>query len=203
MVSSTLRMKAESSTMSTRVLLEGVDAMAGLCDRLSRLRSDELLDRFGELILLHRLGKEGDRTFLKGAVAMFCAGARSDHHNRNASRGRALAELSHEFVAGHARHFEVGDDQVAAVLRDKFGGFETVRSKHDPVAGFFEHAADELADADGIIGNDYDAFVLDAINGVGGDSALSHGSGARSEDSGGAVGCGDGLALAGFEGDHA
>src|SRR5262249_48389935 len=130
--------KAESSTISTRVLLEEV-AMAGFAcgsgNRLRGLRSNELLDGFGELIFLNWFGEESYGAFLDGAIAMFYASTRSDHHHGNAARGRALAELGHEFVTGHARHFEVGDDQMTAVLGDEFGRFETVGSEHDAVAG--------------------------------------------------------------------
>src|SRR5215470_5649542 len=90
--SRTLRMKAESSTISTRVLLEGV-AMAGFgCgsgNRLRGLRSNELLDGFGELIFLNWFGEESYGAFLDGAIAMFYASARSDHHHGNAAGGRA------------------------------------------------------------------------------------------------------------------
>ena len=62
MVSRTLRMKAESSTIRTRnFLLATTGAM--VCstrpEHGSRcLRSDELFDRGDELIFLHRLGEE-------------------------------------------------------------------------------------------------------------------------------------------------
>src|SRR5262252_9323350 len=65
-VSRTLRMKAESSTISTRVLVEGV-AMAGFRagsgNRLRGLRSNELLNGFGELIFLDWFGEEGNGAF--------------------------------------------------------------------------------------------------------------------------------------------
>ena len=86
---------------------------------MRRLHANELLDGFGELIFLNRLGEESDRAFLNGAIAMLGARARRDNHDRDAARRGALAQLNHELVTGHARHFEVGDDQMAAVLRDQ------------------------------------------------------------------------------------
>src|SRR2546430_855786 len=116
MFSSTLRMKVESSTTSTRSFLEGVTMLLlrhGR-NRAWRLRSHELFDGRDQLILLYRLGKESGSAFLHGAVAVLGASARSHHHHRNAARGRALAQLHHEFVTRHARHLQVGNDQMAA-----------------------------------------------------------------------------------------
>ena len=86
---------------------------------------------------------------------------------------------------------------------DEFGGFEAVGGELHAVAVLFEHASDEFADADGVVGNDDDAFVFDAVDGVGGDRAACDGFGARSED---ARGAGAGLqraAFVGLGGDHA
>src|ERR1700722_13743262 len=117
---------------------------------------------------------------------MFFSGARGHHQNGDAFGGRRLAQLSHQFVAGHARHFEVGYDQVAAVLGDEFGGFEAVGGQFYAVAVFLQHAADKFADADGVVGDDDEAFLVDAIDGFLGDGAAGHGGGARSENARGA-----------------
>src|SRR5206468_1489259 len=91
---STLRMKVESSTTSTRIFFEGVD-MVQLRHRRGarRLRSDELFDGRKQFIFLYRLGQEGGSAILYGAVAMLGAGARGYHHHRNAAGGRTLAQL--------------------------------------------------------------------------------------------------------------
>src|SRR6267143_6323759 len=128
MVSSTLRMNAESSTMSTRNFLLGV-AITGLRHRndwAGRLRSYELFHCFNQLIFLNGLCQERRRAFLHRALAMFRARARSDDHHRNPACRRALTQLHHQFVASHARHLEVRDDQVAAVLRHDLGGFQSI-----------------------------------------------------------------------------
>src|SRR5215467_1881558 len=97
MFSSTLRMKVESSTTSTRIFLEGVAIvlLRHWSDRARRLRSHELFDRSDQLIFLHRLGQESGGAFLHRAVAVLGAGARRDHHDRNTPCGRALAQLDH------------------------------------------------------------------------------------------------------------
>jgi hypothetical protein len=85
-----------------------------------------LFDSSDQLIFLNRFGQECGGAFLYGAVAMLSTRARGYDHDGNATRRRALAELNHELVSRHTRHFEVGDDKMAAVLRDQFGGFETI-----------------------------------------------------------------------------
>src|ERR1700687_2742519 len=101
MVSRTLRMKAESSTTSTRNFLLGLGAIADLRHRYRLvvcLRSHKLFDRCNQLIFLYGLGQKCHGAFLDGAVAMLCAGARGDHHDRNTARRGTLAQLHHELV---------------------------------------------------------------------------------------------------------
>src|SRR5579883_1372933 len=172
-------------------------------DRACRLRSHELFDGGEELIFLHRLGEEGGCAFLHGAVAMLRAGARSDHHHGNSFGCRALTELSHQFIPGHAGHFQVGDHQMAAVLADEFGGFQTIGGELHAVAVLFQHAADEFADADGVVSDNNDALLVDAIDGFGGDRAASDGGGAGSKDARRAGAGLDGSAFVWFRGDHA
>src|SRR5207244_4435458 len=123
--SRTLRMNEESSTTRTRNFLLTV---AIVCLRYrrygpGRLRSDKLFDRGNQLILLHRLGQECRGAFLHRAIAMFCTRARRNHHNGNAARRGALAQLHHQLVSRHPGHFEVGNDEVTAVLRHGLRGF--------------------------------------------------------------------------------
>src|SRR5256885_744554 len=113
---------------------------------------------------------------------MLGTGAGSDHHDGNAARRGALAQLHHELVAGHAGHFEVGDDEMTAVLGDKLGGVQAILGEYYAIAVLLEHAADKFADADGVVGDDNNAFVLDAIDGLGGNSAASHRFRTGSED---------------------
>src|SRR3989440_4211594 len=72
------------------------------------------------------------------------------------------------------------------MLCDELGGFETVRSQLHAVAVLFEHATDKLANADGIVGDDDDAFVLHAVDGFARNRALGDGCGTWRENSGGA-----------------
>ncbi len=206
MDSSTLRMKAESSTTSTRNFLTGAVTIIRLSnrhDRACRLRSHKLFDGGEKLVFLDRLGEESGSAFLHRAVSMLGAGARSYNHHRNSFGGWALAQLGHQLVAGHARHFEVGDDQVAAVLGNEFGGFQTVGGKFHAIAILFEHAANKFADADGIVGNDDDALLVDAIDGVAGNGAASDGGGTGREDAGSAGTGLDGAALVRLGRNHA
>src|SRR5271154_4091054 len=103
MVSRTLRMNAESSTTRTRnFLAAGVGMIFYLGDRDERsrdLRSHEFFHGGDELIFLHGLGQESRGAFFHRAIAMFFAGAGGDDQHGNAAGGRALAQLSHQFVA--------------------------------------------------------------------------------------------------------
>src|ERR1700674_3451113 len=165
--SRTFRMNVESSTTSTRNFLLGV-AIVRLRHRnggARRLRSYELFDRRDQLIFLHRLCQEWPGAFLHRAVAMFRPRARGNDHHGNAPRRRTLAQLHHQFVTSHARHLEVGDDQMAAVLGHQFGGFESVRRQFHAVSVLLQHPADEFAHADRVVRyNDY-ALLLDAVDG--------------------------------------
>src|SRR5215469_3576517 len=89
------------------------------------------------------------------------------------------------------------------MLRDKLGGFEAVGSKFHAVAVLFEHAADEFADTNGVVGDDDDAFLIHAVDGFGGDGAASDGSGTGSKNARSAGGGLHRAALAGVSGDHA
>src|SRR5271154_208157 len=206
MVSRTLRMNAESSTTRTRNFLVAGGGMIYLRYRYERsrdLRSHELFYGGDELIFLHGLGQESRGAFFHRSIAMFFAGARSDHQHRDAPCGGPLAELGHQFIAGHARHFEVGDDQVAAVLRNEFGGFETVGGEFDAIAVLLEHASDEFAHADGVVGDDDQTFLLDAVDGFARDSSTCYRRRTRSEDAGGASVGLQGATFGGLGGDHA
>src|SRR6266852_4301330 len=204
--SRTLRMNAESSTIKTRNFLLAAGAIARLRHRYGRacrLRSHELFDRSKQLIFLHRLGQKRCSAFFYGAVAVLGPGARGDDHDGDAARRRALPQLHHQLISGHARHFEVRDNKVAAVLRNEFRGFQAIGGQLYAIAVLFEHAAHKFAHADGIIGDDNDALVLHAIDGFGGNRAASDCRGARSENARGRCGSLQGAALARFRGYHA
>src|SRR6267143_3210720 len=166
MVSSTLRMNAESSTIRTRNFLVGV-AIVRLRHRnngAGRLRSYKLFHRRNQLIFLNWLGQERRGAFLHRAIAMFRARSGSDHHHWNPARRRVLPQLHHQFVPGHARHLEVGDNEMAAVLRHEFGGFHSVGRQFHAITVLLEHAADELAHADGVVRHDDYALLLDTVD---------------------------------------
>src|SRR5262249_49601811 len=134
---------------------------------------------------------------------MLCARTRGDHHDRNAAGRRALAELDHEFVAGHARHFEGGDDQMAAVLSDQLGGLQAVGGELYAGPGLFPPSSEEFAHGDGVVGDDDNALVFHAVDGVGGNGAASDGLGTWSEDPRRTGVCLQGPTLGRFGGDHA
>src|SRR5437016_6309008 len=189
--SRTLRINRESSTTSTRIFLLGV---AIVClphrrDGARRLRSYELFDRRDQLILLDRLGQECRGAFLHRPITMLCPRARRNDHYGNSPRRGALAQLHHQFVAGHARHFEIGYDQMAAVLRHQFGGLESIRRQFHPVSVLLQHSADEFAHADGIVGHHDHALLLDAVDGLGRNASARNGHRARRKDSRGAGAC--------------
>src|SRR5256714_1336807 len=189
--SRTFRINMESSTTSTRIFLLGV---AIVClrhrrDGARRLRSYELFDRRDQLILLDRLGQECHGAFLHRTIAMLCPRARRNDHHGNSPRRRALAQLHHQFVAGHARHFEIGYDQMAAVLRHQFGGLESIRRQFHPVSVLLQHPADKFAHADGIVRHHDHALLLDAVDGLGRNASARNGCRARRKDSRGTGAC--------------
>src|SRR6202165_3551837 len=167
--SRTLRMNVESSTTSTRnfLLVVAIVRLRYRSDGARRLRSDELFNRRDQLILLHRLGQECGGAFLNRAIAMLCPRARCNYHHRNSPRRGALAQSHHQFVTRHPRHFEVGNDQMAAVLRHQFGRFESIRRQFHAVPVLLEHAANEFAHADGVVRHHDYALLLDAVDGLG------------------------------------
>src|ERR1700730_15152597 len=98
MVSRTLRMKAESSTTSTRNFLLVLGAIADLRHRYGLaccLRSHKFFDFCNQLIFLYGLGEECDGAFLHSAIAMLGTSARGYDHDRNTARRGALAQLHH------------------------------------------------------------------------------------------------------------
>src|SRR5712664_3520300 len=167
--SRTFRINAESSTTSTRnfLLMVAMVCLRYRHDGARRFRSYKLFDRRDQLILLDRLGQECSGAFLHRAIAMLCPRARRNDHHGNAPRGRALAQLHHQFVTCHAWHFEVGDNQMAAVLRHQFGRFQSVRRQFHPVTVLLKHSADEFAHADRVVRHHDYALLLDAVDGLG------------------------------------
>ena len=121
---------------------------------------------------------------------MLCARSRGDHHHGNPARRGALAQLHHQFVARHTGHFEVGNDQMAAVLGHQVCGFEPVRRQFHPVAVLLQHPADEFAYADGIVRHHDYTLLLNAVDGFGRNASACNRCRARSEDS-----CGAGASL--------
>src|SRR6476620_4453903 len=97
---STLRMNAESSTISTRVFLLRVIcyetfllSCGRLFQRLSRRTANELSHRSNKLVFLHRFGQERHCSFFHCPVTMLGAGPRGDHHHRNVAGLRILPQM--------------------------------------------------------------------------------------------------------------
>src|SRR5216683_7430675 len=204
-LSRTFRMNAESSTTSTRnfVLVGAIVRLRYRRDRARRLRSHKLFDRRDQLILLHWLGQECRGAFPHRPIAMLCPRARRHDQHWNSPRRRALAQLHHQFVTCHSWHLEVGNDQMATVLRHQFGGFESIRRQFHAVAILLQHPADEFAHADGVVSHHDHALLLDAVDGLGRNASARNRRRPRRKDSRGA---GAGLyrsAFARFCGYHA
>src|SRR5713101_4333269 len=168
-VSSTLRMKAESSTTRIRIflLVVAIVRLRHRSDRARSPRSHELFDRGDQLIFLHGLGQKCRCAFLESPVAVLCSRAGRHNHHRDPARRGALPQLHHQFIARHARHLEIGDDKMAAVLRHQFRRLQPIGRQLHAVAILLEHSADEFAHADGVVRNDDDALLLDAVDGLG------------------------------------
>src|SRR6266446_749554 len=186
--SRTFRMNEESSTTRTRnfLLLVAIVRLRYRHYRPGRLRSNKLFNRGNQLILLHRLGQERRGAFLHRAIAMLCARARRNHHDGNPARRGALAQLHHQLVTRHARHFEVRNDEMAAVLGHQFRGFEPVRRQFHAVAVLLQHTADEFAHADGVVRHYDYALLRNAVDGFGRNASARNRRRSRSKDSGGA-----------------
>src|ERR1700730_4655484 len=69
---------------------------------------------------------------------------------------------------------------------DDFGGFEAICREFHTVAILLQHATDKLAYADGIVDDDNDTLVLNAVDGFGGNGAARYRFGTRSEHASGA-----------------
>src|SRR5579871_1832753 len=121
---STLRMNAESSTISTRVFLLNVIAYKisllscrCLFQRLSRRRADQLGHCCNKLVFLYGLGQKRHCALFHCPVSMLGAGTRRDHHHGNVPSLRILPQMRQQFVAVRSRHFQIGDNQIATRLR--------------------------------------------------------------------------------------
>src|SRR6478672_10703187 len=130
---STLRMNAESSTISTRVFLLNVisckiSLLSRRCflQRLSRRRADQLSYCCNKLVFLYGLGQERHCALFHCPVPMLGSSTRRDHHHRNVASLRILPQMRQQFVAVRPRHFQVGDNQVAARLRNDLQRFQSV-----------------------------------------------------------------------------
>ena len=71
-------------------------------------------------------------------------------------------------------------------MRDEFRGFHAVGGEFGAIAILFEHAADEFANADGVVGDDDEALLIDAVDSFGGNCAARDGSGTRGKNARGA-----------------
>src|SRR5216683_3266083 len=149
---------------------------------MPRGRIHQLFHHQEELLLLHGLGQEGRSALFHGALAMFGARSRSDHQDRYPASHRILPQMRHQFVAVHARHFNIGNNQMTTHLRNQLRGLQPVRSKLHGIPGLLKNSAHEFADADGIIRDDHDFFRSRFIHRFGGNAAGSDRQGSGSEN---------------------
>src|SRR2546421_8680909 len=116
---------------------------------------------------------------------MLRSGSRGYDHDRYIARLWVLAQMGHQFITIGARHFEIGHHQVTTSLRDDLQGLQSIGSQFYAVASFLQHAANKLADADGVIDQDHNFFIGHNIDGFEGNGPAGHGLGSGSEDPGG------------------
>src|SRR5260370_161579 len=166
----TRRMNAESSTMSTRVFLPtNVIAVALSPSRhhgAGGLRggyANQFHHRRDERFFLHRFRHKRHRAFLHSPVAMLGAGPRSHDHYRNATGLLLLVQVGQQFVTVGAWHLQVGDHQIAMHLAYDLQGFQAVGGQTHAIAGLFQHAAHELAHADGVVHHPHASFFINNI----------------------------------------
>src|SRR6266446_2148850 len=148
----------------------------------------QLLDDREELLFLHGFGQERSSALFHRAFAMLGAGSRGDDENGNAARGRILAQVRHQFVAIHSRHFDVSHEQVAAHLGDQLRGFHPVGGQLHAVPGLLQNPADEFANADRVVSDDHDSFSAEFVHRRRGNTAGDNSGGARRENAGRAGG---------------
>src|SRR5258708_16734733 len=210
MVCNTLRMNAESSTISTRILLL-VSIMSNIFLLHNRCHvrrcADTLTDQprycGNELVFLNRLGQKRRRAVLDGTIAMLGSRARRNHHYRNIACFRTLPDVRQELVTVRARHLKVRDHQVAADLRDDLQRFQSVRREAHAITGFLQHASYELAHADGVVHQHNNFFVRNHFDGFWWNRAVGHSFRSGSKDAR-SVGAGhQRTALDGFAGNQA
>src|SRR5246127_1667843 len=184
----TLHMYAESSTTSTRSFLSALFVISILPHRRKNVSAlfgcfHQARHRGNQLIFLYRLRQESRRPFFQRAFAVLGSCARCNHQDGNPAGGWGLPKMREQFIAIHSRHFEVGDDQVASHLRYDFRGFKTIGRELHAIASLFQHPAHEFADADGIVGNYYNAIVSHGVHSLRGNATSRNGFSARRENS--------------------
>src|SRR5882672_4449315 len=148
----------------------------------------QLLDNREELFFLHGFGQERSSALFHGAFAVLGACSRSDDENRNPAGRRILAQVRHQFVAIHSRHFDVGHKQVATHLSDQLRSFHTVGGQLHAVPGLLQNPADEFANADRVVGDDHDSFSVKFVHRCRGNTAGDNGGGAGRKNTGRAGG---------------
>src|SRR5579872_6058024 len=77
---------------------------------------DERLDGIEQLAFLIRLAEVVIDAQLNGARAMFLADPRGDHHDRNLLEARIAAHMRRHFVAVHALHFYIEQNDVRQIF---------------------------------------------------------------------------------------
>src|SRR5205823_1916117 len=101
-----LRMKAESSMMSTRMRFSAIRTPLGCSGGLflAASWSDEILNCGEQHFFLHRLREEVARAFLNGTVFVLSTSARGDDHDGHVFHFGNLAHVRHELIAIDAGH---------------------------------------------------------------------------------------------------
>src|SRR5271157_3678524 len=101
---------------------------------------DQRLDGVEQLAFLVRLAKVVIDPELDGARPMFFTHSRGDHHDWDLLEARIVAHVGRDFVAVHARHFDVEQDDVRQVLLQQRHRIHTVFGGQYPHAVALQQA---------------------------------------------------------------
>src|SRR6266404_3265657 len=112
---------------------------------------DERLDGVEQLTFLVRLAEIVVDADLDGARPMLLADPRSDHHDRNVLEAWIVAYVGGNFVAVHARHFDVEQYDIRQMLLQHRHGVHAVLGRQHPHAVALEQPLRHAAHRDGVV----------------------------------------------------
>src|SRR4051794_28801550 len=136
-------------TMRRKVGLSSAITTVGM---VSPLTADETADRLDELVLVElRLEKVCARARFEPGALVLLAPPRRHDDDRHLLPSASPADGAREGVAVHARHLDVGQDEIGGIALEPGGAVEAVDRGHHLVARALEDDPLELADTDGVL----------------------------------------------------